>query len=203
MAAFLTVGSVQAAGSISSFKVGSATTTPNSDVTINVTLSGSAVGAFGVNIKYDTTLVTPTSCTSAKGACNVTFASDTVRINGADTSGISGTDTIVGTITFHAGGTTGTANLTPTITSLTDTDTNPLTVTPTAGQIVIAAATPSPTPAPTEAATASPTNTPKALPQTGGPVSDGSSVTWLIAAAGLVVVAAGAWTVARARKNNI
>jgi hypothetical protein len=203
LVAFVGVSNVLAAGSVSDFKVGSATTPPNADVTINVTASGSAIGAFGVNIKYDTTLVTPTSCTSPKGACNVTFASDTVRINGADNSGISGTDVVLGTITFHAGSTTGTANLTPTITTLTDTDLNALTVTPSGGQIVIAAETATPSAAPTSpAASASATNTPASLPQTGGSPDSGSSLMWLLAAAGLVVVAAGAWTVSRARKTN-
>jgi hypothetical protein len=202
LAAFVTASTaLAAAGTLTNVTIGSATTPPNADVTVNLTASGTNIGSYGVNVKYDTAKVTATACTSLKGACNLAFAGDTVRINGADLTGINGTDTVIGSITFHAGATLGTAALTVTESKFSDTDTTNLTNTPVNGTITIAAATASPTASPTASAAAT---TAAALPKTGGPSSDSSfQLGWLAAAAGaLIVVAAGAWTFARAREDS-
>ena len=96
---------------------------------------------------------------------------------------------------------------------MSDTAGGNLSVSPTNGAITIVQATPTPSPAPatptptggTATATATRTATPGALPQTGASVGDDGSVgslTWLLAASGLVIVASGAWAVARARREN-
>jgi hypothetical protein len=189
-----------APGTVTSLKIGSATTAPNTDVTVNLTASGTNIGGWGVNVKYDNTKHTIVSCTStsAAGTCNKDFAGDTFRINGASTAGLNGTDQVLGSVTFHAGATTGTAALTITEPGISDTDQAEKTITPTNGTITIAEATATPTPS------ASPSPTPKQLPSTGGqPGSDSLDIVWLVAGfAGLAIIAAGAWTLARAREDS-
>ena len=187
------------AASVSDLTAGSATVEPGGEVTISVTATADELGSYRVDVGYDSTLVTATECTSAEGECSIdAVASDTVRMNGSSLSGITGTDTQLGTITFVSVGPLGTAALTVDTSTLvvTDTDNEPLTVTPTDGVITIVAATPAPT--------ASPTATPAAVPETGGApgASGANSMAWLLAATGLAVVAGGAWVLARACREN-
>jgi hypothetical protein len=189
------------AASVSDLTVGSATVAPGGTVTINVTATADALGAYRVDVGYNSTLVTATECTSAEGVCSIdVIAPDTVRVNGSKLSGsgITGTDVVLGTITFLAGNTEGTAALTVDASTLvlSSVETETLTATATNGAITIA----------TPAATASPTATvtPGTVPQTGGApgASSASSMAWLLAAAGLTVVAGGAWVLSRAGREN-
>ena len=185
--------------------VGSATVAPGESVTISVTANASGVGAFRVDVQYDGTLVSVDTCTAPFGICSVdTIAEDTVRINGSSVSGISGDPAVLGTITFIAGSTLGTADLNVDSGTFLFSDTTgaDIDVSPTGGEIVIAEPTATPTLAPS--ATAAPTATPGQLPATGGAFSDESANTtaWLLVATGLVIVAGGAWAVARARREN-
>lgn len=198
------LGSAQAQ-SADDVTVGSGTVEPGGSITINVTANASGVGAFRVDVEYDGTLVSVDTCTAPFGICSVdTVAEDTVRINGSSVSGISGDPAVLGTITFIAGDTEGTADLNVNAGTFlfSDTTGSDIDVSPTGGEIVIAAATPSPTPGPS--ATAAPTATPGKLPATGGAFSEDSANTtaWLLVATGLVVVAGGAWAVTRARREN-
>ena len=194
--AFLGIAS---ATSITDLTVGSATVAPAGTVTIDVTTTADGLATYRVDVKYDSTLVTATECTSVHGVCSIdVIASDTVRLNGSKVSGITGSDVVLGTITFLAGSTEGTAALTV------DSDTQvladntdesaALTVTATNGAITIAV----------PAATDAPTATPGAVPATGGApgTSSVNSMAWLLAAAGLTVVAGGAWVLARAGREN-
>ncbi len=194
--AFLGIAS---ATSITDLTVGSATVAPAGTVTIDVTTTADGLATYRVDVKYDSTLVTATECTSVHGVCSIdVIASDTVRLNGSKVSGITGSDVVLGTITFLAGSTEGTAALTV------DSDTQvladntdesaTLTVTATNGAITIAV----------PAATDAPTATPGAVPATGGTpgTSSVNSMAWLLAAAGLTVVAGGAWVLARAGREN-
>ncbi len=192
--AFLGVASAQ---SVSDLTVGSATVAPAGTVTINVTATADDLGSYRVDVGYDSALVTATECTSANGVCSIdVVASDTVRINGSDLSGITGDDVVLGTITFLAGSDEGVAALTVDASTmvLSDTVGDTLTVTATDGAITIAV------PAETDA----PTATPGDLPSTGGSVgtSSANSMAWLLAAVGLTVVAGGAWVLARAGREN-
>ena len=194
VAALAFVGIARAA-SVSDLTVGSATVAPAGTVTINVTATVDDLGAYGVNVEYDSTLVTATECSSNHGACSIdAVATDTVRINGSNLAGIDGDDVVLGTITFLAGSTEGTAALTAAVDTLSDSEGTTLTVTPTDGAITIA----------TPAATASPTATPATVPQTGGTpgTSSANSMAWLLAATGLAIVAGGAWVLARAGREN-
>jgi hypothetical protein len=210
LGAVLALAALGSAGaqSASDVTVGSGTVEPGGSITIDVSANASGVGAYRVDVQYDSTLVTATDCTSAFGICSIdTVAASTVRINGSSVSGISGNPVVLGTITFTAGQTEGTADLNVDSGTFlfSDTSGSDISVTPTGGEIVIAQATPTPTPAPTTpGATAAPTATPGGLPATGGPdaESTASTMAWLLAAAGVVVVSAGAWALARARREN-
>jgi hypothetical protein len=193
------------AQSVSDLTVGSATVAPGGSVTINVTGTVDELGSYRVDVEYDSTLVTATECTSSNGVCSIdTVADNTVRLNGSNLSGISGDDVVLGTITFTAGNTEGEAALTVVTDTLvlSDTEGGDLTVTPTDGSITIATPTAAPTASPT--APASATATPKTLPSTGGAPGDNgiSTMVWLLAAMGLVVVAGGAWALARAGRES-
>ena len=198
VAALALLGIARAA-SVSDLTVDSATVGLGGEVTISVTATADELGSYRVDVGYDSTLVTATECMSAEGECSIdAVASDTVRMNGSSLSGITGTDMLLGTITFVSAGPEGTAALTVDTSTLvvTDIDNEPLTVTPTDGMITIVAATPAPT--------AAPTPTPAAAPETGGPpgASGADSMAWLLAATGLAVVAGGAWVLARAGREN-
>lgn len=193
-----------ASADVDDVTVGSATVAPGGQVTISVTAGGASdIGAFRVDVQYDGTLVSVDSCTAPFGICSVdTIAADTVRINGSSAGGISGNPAVLGTITFTAGNTVGVADLDvdPDTYLLTDTVGDDINVDATGGAITIAQATPTPVP---PSQTAGPTATPKTLPSTGGLPGDDSSSTmvWLLAATGLVVLAGGAWATARARRE--
>jgi hypothetical protein len=198
--AFLGIARAQ---SVSDLTVGSATVAPGESVTINVTGTVDDLGSYRVDVVYDAALVTADECSSTNGVCSINAEGpNTVRINGSNLAGISGDDVLLGTITFTAGDTEGTAALTVNTETLVLSDTvgDTLTVTPTDGAITIA----TPTATPVTSETAAPTATPGSLPDTGGAPADGSTSTlaWMLAAAGLAVVAGGAWAFARARREN-
>jgi hypothetical protein len=207
---------------VTELKPGTATVAPGGTVTVNVTADSTSpgIGAWGLNVSFDASVVDATSCTSVAGQCNPDFAAGTIRMNGATTTGIVGADAVLGTITFQAVGDAGDSSAL-TIASgftLADPEGTAITVSPTAGSITIQATpTPSPTPGPGTptptappggggSVTATPTRAPTAgaLPSTGGPDSGDSvsTMTWLLAASGLLIVASGAWAVARARREN-
>ena len=187
----------------------------NATVTLTMTApSGSAVGNWAFDVGYtqaDYDGNAPT-CTNSQGSCTVNPAGvpGIVRFAGF-ASGLTGTTT-VGQVVFKTTLTNGAcSNLTlalaaaagSTFQDASGTDfTSP---TFTAGK-VCAEATPTPSASATAVAsvTAAPTATAKALPASGGPLGDSSSssLAWLLGAAGLIVVAGGAWTLARARREE-
>ena len=133
------LGIVRAA-SISDLTVGSATVAPSTSVTINITATADDLGSYRVDVHYDSSLVSATACTSTYGVCSIDIvATDTVRVNGATISGITGTNVVLGTITFLAGPTDGTAALTvnPATLIVADPGGDSLVVAPTNGAITI------------------------------------------------------------------
>jgi hypothetical protein len=193
-------------GASAALSTGTADSTGAATVNLSMTApSGSGVGNWAFDVGYTAADYTgaPT-CTTSQGDCTVNPAGapGIVRFAGF-ASGLTGT-TAVGSINFVTNKTSGCSNLTLAIAAAAGSafqDANGADFdapTFTAGS-VCAAATAAPTAAPTTAgASASPTKTPAALPQTGGPAGDSSfQLGWLLAIAGLVVVAGGAWTLAR------
>ncbi len=89
---------------VTDFRISSATTTTNQQVTVELRASASSpgVGAYRADIQYDSALLQATACTSTLGVCSIdVVAPNTVRINGIDVNGISGSDVVLGTITFQ------------------------------------------------------------------------------------------------------
>ena len=131
---------IVSAASISDLTVGSATVAPGDTVTINITATSDDLGAYRVDVHYDSSLVSATACTSTYGVCSIDIvAPDTVRMNGSNVAGITGTNVVLSTITFLAGPTDGTAALTvkPATLIVADTGGTSLVVTPTNGAITI------------------------------------------------------------------
>jgi hypothetical protein len=163
--------------------------------------SGSGIGNWTVDVTVDAAKLGVAACTPVNpaGDCNV-LTGNVVRFSGA-----AGSDTgLVGTQTFGTVDVTATSalaagdcsTLTMTITKFQDGAGADLNPTITNGKVCVEAATAAPT--------ASPVVTPKVVPAGGGPLGDSSSnsLSWLLGAAGLIVVAGGAWTLARARREE-
>lgn len=169
--------------------------------------TGSGIGNWAFDVGYDASKYTgaPT-CTATKGDCTVNpgGAAGIVRFAGFEGgSGLQGTAEL-GKVTFKANLAAGAcSDITLAIAAAAGSQfadasgTDFASPTFTGGK-VCAAATAAPT-------TAAPTATPKTLPVTGGPADGPASasgmLTWLLVAAGLVVVSGGAWAVSRARRE--
>jgi hypothetical protein len=198
------VGAALAATGSASLDSPTADASGNASVTLTMS---TGVGNWAFDVGYTAANFTgdPT-CSTTLGACTVKpdGTPGIVRFAGFDATG-NGVGGEVGKIAFTTSLTTGCSNLTLAIAAkagsafqdTTGTDfTSP---TFTAGKVCAAA-----TAAPTAAPTASASPTAKALPASGGPLGDSSSMSlgWLLGAAGLIVVAGGAWTLARARREE-
>ena len=126
---------------VSSLGIGSGTVSPGGTITIalSATTTSPGIGAYTVDVVYDSSLVEATGCTAPGGACSVdAIAPDTVRFAGALATGSSGELTL-GSITFVAGPSEGTASLIVSIIKLTDPSPFNIFVAPTHGSISIAA----------------------------------------------------------------
>lgn len=195
--------------------IGSATIAPGEQGSVDLQaldVTDPGLGAWTVDITYDSTAVAAVSCNPLQGVCNANFAAETVRFTGAVATGLEG-DTTIGSITFQCAESTGSSVLTVTPQVFADATLGapaqidatvqngsiacvsiPPTVEPlptsTAG-----GAAPTSTEGPPPAATSTPTG--KGLPTAGigGPGSDGgSTVGWLmagLAGAGIAWLLAG------------
>ncbi len=75
-------------------------------------VGGEGLGAWTIDISYDTSVITAVDCTAEQGGvCNAEFGMDTVRITGASAGGLDG-DTVLGSITFECGDDEGSSALT-------------------------------------------------------------------------------------------
>lgn len=213
MAAFLLFSSSAfAAGSVSAV----ATEAPaggTSTVSVNATAgAGKGIGNWTVDLTFDPLKYTGSPTCSANPAGSVTVnpagSSGIVRFGGAtgDPAGLTG-DVVLGSCVFTPNGAAGSCSpVGITIGRLDDQDGAALGPTTAGGNVCLAAAvTASPSPVP-GTATASPSPTkaqPAGTTNTGGPLDSGtSSMTWLLAISGMAIVAAGAWTLSRARREN-
>lgn len=203
------VGSALAAGTASLDQP-----TAAADGTAVVTLkmaapTGSGVGNWAFDVGFDAGKYSadPT-CAATNGDCTVkpAGAAGIVRFAGfAGGAGLTG-DVEVGKITFKTTITTGCSDLTLAIAAAPGSSFEDATGTAFVGPTFTAGKVCAPASVTTAAATtaAAAATTAAALPKTGGPSSDSSfQLGWLAAAAGLmIVVAAGAWTLARAREDS-
>jgi hypothetical protein len=202
-----------AAGSVS-VDSGEAAAGGSVTVAVNATAgSGAGIGNYTIEVSWDTTSAAvvgnPTCTSNPAGSCQVAPGGESgvVRFAGAtgDPAGLTG-DVEIGTLTFTVGATAGDcADLTVNVDRMDDGDGNPLGPSASGGEVCVAQpATDTPTPEPgtaTATPTATATVTPGSVPSTGGNPGDSTSnMVWLLAAAGLAIVAGGAWAVARARR---
>ena len=165
---------------------------PGDEGTVTVSagdVGGEGLGAWTVDIAYDTSVITAVDCSAEQGGvCNAEFEDGVVRVTGASAGGLDG-DTDLGTITFECGADEGSSALTIDVNVFADAtigDPQDIDVTVSDGTFVCEAA----------ADAAGEEVTPVTdLGDTGtGPLSDsGSSLGWLVAllavagAAGLAV----------------
>ncbi len=169
-------------------------------VKVQATNASGGIGSWTIDVAVPAgTLGTPTCANLASGGdCNV-IGNNTVRFAGSvgSASGLTGTVDI-GTVTVTAGSSLAAgqcADLVITAGELNDQLGAAINPTVTNGKVCVQAAATSPavTPSPTAAQ----------LPSTGGPTdsSGPSSLVWLLAAAGLIVVSSAAWALSRARRE--
>ena len=91
---------------------GAAETGESGEVTIQATnISDPGLGAWTLDIHYDSSVITATGCTPEQGSvCNPNFEDDIVRLTGATAGGLEGNSTL-GTIEFECGDDGGTSDL--------------------------------------------------------------------------------------------
>ena len=84
---------------------GSADADGSGTVSVDVSdVGGVGLGAWTLDISYDSSLLTASDCTAEQGGvCNENFTSDSVRVTGASAGGLSG-DKVLGSITFDCDG---------------------------------------------------------------------------------------------------
>lgn len=183
-------------------------TAPAGGGQVSVAIQGDAgsaeIGSYNVEVAFDPTDFTanPTFSSNAAGDCSFP-SSGVIRCAGA--AGTAGVQGDLATLTFTTTAAfTGCTDLAVTVNDFNDSvDGNPLNPSTDNGQICVAVAT---TAAATTAA-ASPTATtvqPSKAPATGqnlGSDNGVSTATWLLGLSGLMIVAAGAWTLSRARRE--
>jgi len=210
LAAFLLVATQAFAAGTVSASATEATVGGTSTVTVTANAGqGSGIGNWTIDLTFEPLDYTgnPTCTSNAAGSLTVNpgGASGIVRFGGAtgEPTGLTG-DVVIGTCTFTPSGAAGDcSDVGITVGRLDDQDGDPLGPTATGDEVCVAAAvTASPSPTPGPSGTPTPVQPSKA-PNTGGNPSDGSvsTATLLLGLSGLMIVAAGAWTLSRARRE--
>jgi hypothetical protein len=193
--------------------VGSATIAPGGQGSVDLealNVTGEGLGAWTVDIAYDSTAVAAVSCNPQEGVCNADYAAETVRFTGAVATGLLG-DITIGSITFQCAESQGSSVLDVTPQVFADAtlgDPQPIDATVQNGSIACVSVPPTAPPVVTSTpvdtvptSTGAPpaaTSTPgKGLPisGTGGPgTGGGNTVGWLmagLAGAGIAWLIAG------------
>ena len=110
------------------------------------------VGAWTIDILYDPTVVTPVLCGAhSSGLCNPEYTPNTIRVIGADSSGLAG-DTTLAQITFACKQEGAATSLTIIMASIVDNtagDPQPIAVAIVHGNVTCTGQQPTPTPPPT------------------------------------------------------
>ena len=94
--------------------IGSATAAPGAEASVDLEaldISDPGLGAWTVDISYDTDVISVADCSPEQGGvCNPEFGDGVIRVTGASASGLEG-DTVLATITFECGDAEGTSDL--------------------------------------------------------------------------------------------
>ena len=118
--AVVLVGGMLLAGTASAqdgatLSVSDGSAAPGDEGTVTVSagdVGGEGLGAWTVDIAYDTSVITAVDCSAEQGGvCNAEFEDGVVRVTGASAGGLDG-DTDLGTITFECGADEGSSALT-------------------------------------------------------------------------------------------
>ena len=192
---WLTAAGPAQADSTAEVTIGSATVAPGESTTVDISVaggSGKTVGVVTLNVAYDGSLLTQTSCTATGGVCN--DDANPVQFQLTNSAGLDS----LGTISFLAGSTEGVADLTLIIVQCADETGEDITCSASNGSITIqteppeATATLGPDETPEATATPDGDETPDATeePTVGGPPTGTGGLTegsngvsgWLIAA---------------------
>ena len=206
------LASAQVLGASHAISIESATTTPDGQVTVRVearNMTAPGLGAWKINVGYDPAVLAVLGCNPENGSvCNASFASDTVRVTGANGFGLEG-DTSLASINFECRGAEATSALTLSLDLLADAtvgDPQPISAAAENGTITCEEAAPTATEEPVATAE-EPTATmePQAtatsmvpaagLPDAGTGASGslgGGTLNWLIAVLAAAGLAAGA-----------
>ncbi len=206
IALLVVAGTAFAAGDITVGSDEVANTGDNASVDVSAAApDGSGIGNWEFEITYSVADLGTPVCTPIEGGCEVNPGGTPgiIRVAGATgiVAGLEGT-VLLARITADAGVDAGEcSDLTiSSVTSFQDGDGEDFDSPALgAGQICVKAEAEE-----TDAPTDAPTATPASVPQTGGApgASSANSMAWLLAAAGLTVVAGGAWVLARAGREN-
>jgi hypothetical protein len=156
--------------------IGDGEAAPGDDATVELVANvPDGLGAWTVDISYDTDVVTATDCEGDSGSvCNAEFAEDTVRVTGASATGLD-EESVLAAITFTCGDAEGDSDLTIAISVFADAtvgDPQDISGDTTVSDGSISCAEPAPE---------EPTNTPVIVPSGQGP-TDSGSFSWVIAA---------------------
>ena len=190
---WLAIAGTAQADTTAEVTIGSATVAPGESTTVDISVAsggGKTIGVVTLNVAYDGSLLTQTSCTATGGVCN--DDANPVQFQLTNSAGLDS----LGTISFTAGSTEGVATLTLDIVQCADETGADITCTANNGSITIQAGGPDPDATSDPDATVDPDATPDpdataeptddiGGPDTGaGPLSEGSNgvSAWLIAA---------------------
>jgi len=202
----LIVGQVSAISGDLSVSDGDAAPGEEATVALVSDVGSPGLGAWTVDISYDTDVVSVVDCEPEEGGvCNPEFAADAVRITGASASGLDG-ETILGTITFMCADEEGSTDLDLTVEVFADATVGSpedIDETVTAGSVSCAVA--DDTPVPTDGGTGGETPLPTIVStgQGGTGTSSSTEYSWLIAGLAVVgVVALAGYGVVSARTRD-
>ena len=116
------LGATQVAAQQEAIRIGSATAAPGEASSVDLDalgMVGPGLGAWSIDIQFDPAIITASTCSPQNGSvCNPAFAENTVRVVGANASGLVG-DSLLAAITFQCA-VEGTSALTVIIQNLAD-----------------------------------------------------------------------------------
>jgi hypothetical protein len=178
--------------------IGDGEAAPGEDATVELTANvPDGLGAWTVDISYDTSVATATDCEGDSGSvCNPEFAEDTVRVTGASVTGLD-EESVLAAITFTCEDAEDSTDLTIAISVFADAtvgDPQDISADTTVSDGSITCAEPEVVP---------PTNTPVIVPSGNGGPTDAGSFSWVIAAlAGAGVAALAGFGALRMRTRG-
>lgn len=110
-------------------------------IDLRVRIPEPGLGAFNIDVSWDSSLLVNTDCESAVGLCGFAFSDNTIRLVGGSSIGFIG-DTVVARLELQASNEEGTSEIDAVINQLTDPAGQDITVSATDGTIIISESRP-------------------------------------------------------------